>query len=283
MKLHQVLTNGAFFRKVAVIVCKAVNGSTLCLTLVCCAALQSSPVLAYCPHRSFNEQAVIDSVVDGDTIRLGNHQLVRLIGVNTPEIHYDGTPSEPMAQAAKDFLTRLLHDQKSVGLVFEPDTHDRYGRLLAHVFYSSNGSHSPVDIQQKILENGMGYWIAIPPNIAYLNCYQDAEARARQHHLGLWSRAYISPKNAADKTALVPGFQRLRGKITAVYRTRKSVWLKFNNQVALRIAVKDIHNFQMAALYALKGTTLTARGWLYKRDNKLIMPISLPDDMELQP
>lgn len=220
-------------------------------------------------------------VVDGDTVRLADHSLVRLIGVNTPEIHYDGTPSEPMAQAAKDFLATLLQNHKTVALAFEADTQDRYGRRLAHVFYGNN-SHALVDVQKTILEKGLGYWIAIPPNIRYLECYRAAEAAAKRKHLGLWGNAAFTPKNAADINALTPGFQRLRGTVIEVFRTRKSVWLKFNEQVALRIAAKDIHNFSMAQLYALKGKTLIARGWLYKHNNRLIMPIRLPAAMELQ-
>lgn len=250
--------------------------------MLCNAELLGLPAFAQCPQPLNKEYATVGSVVDGDTIRLTNHHLVRLIGVNSPEIHYDGTPSEPFAQNAKDFLTALLRDHKTVVLVDEVDTQDRYGRRLTHVYFKS-ASPKLVDVQQKILENGMGYWIAIPPNTRYLNCYQAAESKARHQHRGLWANASINLKKVAEKNTLTPGFQRLQGKVTAVYHTRKSVWLKFNDRVALRIAAKDIHNFNEGDLYALKEKTVIARGWLYKHDNKLIMPIRIPAAMELPP
>ena len=280
MKSQRVTTGGGFFRKVAAFAFIAARIPILCLALASGATLQTQAASAHCPVPSIKEHATVEEVVDGDTLRLANHRLVRLVGVNAPEIHYDGSPSEPWARAAKDFLMKLLHNHKTIGLEYETDTQDRYGRQLAHVFF--NDHDSPVDVQQKILENGLGYWIVIPPNTEYLNCYQAAESRARQRHLGLWSGAFATPKNAAEKNTLTPGFQRLQGTVVDVHRTKKSVWLKFNDQVVLRIATKDIHNFNMTAVYALKGQTLIARGWLYKHDQELIMPVRLPAALELQ-
>jgi micrococcal nuclease len=252
------------------------------VVLVCGALFQSNRAFGNCPAPVLNEQASISSIVDGDTVRLADRQLVRLIGINAPEIHHDGTPSEPLAQAAKHFLSSLLKNHKTVGLALEAETHDHYGRRLAHVFVSNSDSGSPVDVQQKILEKGLGFWVAIPPNTDYLKCYRSAEAVARQKHLGVWSNAYFKPGNASDKNTLRPGFQRLQGTISKIFRTKKSVWLKFNERVALRIATKDLHNFHMAALYALKGKNLVARGWLYKYKGRLIMAIRVPAAMELQ-
>ena len=259
------------------------NLAAVCIALAIASLGIANSVFANCGNPNIKEQAGVESVVDGDTIRLANHQLVRLIGVNTPEIHYDGTPSEPLALAAKDFLARLLRNHKTVGLAYEAETKDHYGRRLAHVFIDNGDSRSLVDVQLKLLENGLGFWVAIPPNIGFSSCYFAAEAKARQKNLGVWGDAYFNPKNAAEKTALKPGYQWLQGKIIAVYRTKNSVWLKFNDQVALRIAGKDIHNFEMSALYALKGKTLTARGWLHRQNHRLTMQIRLPAAMELQP
>jgi hypothetical protein len=37
-----------------------------------------------------------------------------------------------------------------------------------------------------------------------------------------------------------------------------------------------MHNFQRSELVALKGKTVTARGWMFKHKNRLTMQISHP-------
>ena len=269
MRFKLFAKKGAFLRKGAFFI-----GRGLLCAMVVFAGLVGSPVHAGpgCKAPVIQETARVKSVVDGDTIRLSDQKLVRLIGINSPEINHDGTNSQPLALAARDYLkTQLTQDQR-IGLVYGKESRDRHGRYLAHVFVEDGDSYR--NVQQLMLENGLAFWVAVAPNTRFQNCYQVAEEKAVKASLGVWRERYYLPKNAADIDAINPGFQLLQGKITATFKTKKFFWLKFNDTVALRIALKDIHNFDQSELSTLKGKTVIARGWVFKHKNRLTIQIS---------
>jgi micrococcal nuclease len=72
------------------------------------------------------------TVVDGDTIRLANGKTVRLLQIDTPELHGRAECFGALAAEA----TRRLLAGKRVTLVADPtlDDHDHYGRLLRYVY-----------------------------------------------------------------------------------------------------------------------------------------------------
>ena len=273
LKFSVFLKKGVFSRKDAFFIGRSLPGAVVMFAAIF-AVLFCSPGYAgsACLAPIIDETVGVQSVVDGDTIRLRNKKLVRLLGINTPEIGYDGADSQPLAQAAREFLQSQLKPHQRVGLVYGEEKHDRHGRYLAHVFVADGDSYR--NVQQLLLENGLAFWVAIAPNTRFLNCYQAAEAKAAKARLGIWREAYFEPKNAADIDALAAGFQLLQGKISATFETKKFFWLKFNDAVALRIAHKDIHNFDQTELAALKGKTVVARGWAFKHKNRLTMQIS---------
>jgi micrococcal nuclease len=77
-------------------------------------------------------------VVDGDTVRVrigGREQVVRLIGIDTPESVRPGVAVECGAKAASAALKRLARPGARVRVVSDPTqaTVDRYGRRLGYV------------------------------------------------------------------------------------------------------------------------------------------------------
>ncbi len=78
----------------------------------------------------------VTRVVDGDTLKVrvaDREETVRLIGIDTPELHRPGTPVECGARAAARAMEGLATGRQ-VTLVPDPgqDARDRYGRLLAY-------------------------------------------------------------------------------------------------------------------------------------------------------
>ena len=73
--------------------------------------------------------------IDGDTFDTGDER-VRLIGVDTPEIGYNGEPDEPGAQKAKRVTQRFL-DKNDVTLGRPATLHTRRltGPLLSGVCF----------------------------------------------------------------------------------------------------------------------------------------------------
>ena len=66
---------------------------------------------ASCKADRFDLSAKVKFVHDGDTIRLGTDEKLRLIGINTPELGHDDQKPEPYSWEAKKQLTQLLSQQ----------------------------------------------------------------------------------------------------------------------------------------------------------------------------
>ena len=132
--------------------------------------------------------------------------------------------------------------------------YDRYGRFLAHVFNLRREN-----LTRQLLLAGRGYQIAIPPNLAYLTCYLDAEGRARSAGAGMWSQG---PQEAASLRGDETGFHLLRGRVIEVNRSRRGLWLKLQGGLALHISWQDWKAFDLEDPQALKGRHLEVRGWL---------------------
>lgn len=113
----------------------------LTLLLAAAAVLGGRSVLT--PPAARVEGTVL-RVVDGDTVHVqvkGRDETVRLLGIDTPELHKPGTPVECGARGAARTLVTLASGRR-VRLVADPtqDKRDRYGRLLAYVVLRGTGT-----------------------------------------------------------------------------------------------------------------------------------------------
>lgn len=83
------------------------------------------------PSVPVGEQAVVDWVVDGDTLDLRNGGKVRLVQIDAPELHTDC-----YGRAALESLIDLAPKGTRVTIARDPglDAVDEYGRLLRYVF-----------------------------------------------------------------------------------------------------------------------------------------------------
>lgn len=136
----------------------------------------------------------VTRVIDGDTLKLSNGEKVRLIGVDTPELHYsdkllrdarrshgDIETIQELGRKALQF-TKGLCSNKNVWLEFDVEKRDKYGRWLAYV-YLEDGTFA----NAKILEEGYGHVMTIPPNVKYADYFLKLEKEARNTHKGLWA------------------------------------------------------------------------------------------------
>jgi endonuclease YncB( thermonuclease family) len=214
----------------------------------------------------------VTRVIDGDTIALKSGKTVRLIGINTPELAHRGKPEQSGAYAAKTYLQRLLaNGDWQVRICPGAETEDRYGRLLAHLS-DLNGS----SITSQLLRQGLGWAIAVPPNLSRLNCYLDAQSLAREDRLGVWKRP---PMNAASLQGNESGFHHLQGVIKRVGESRSSLWLNLEGGLALRITWQDWASFGIENPQRLLGRQLEAKGWLYRRKGKQRLQIRHPSSI----
>jgi len=75
---------------------------------------------------SEHEFAIVERVIDGDTVVIENKTSVRLLGINCPE------KGEMYSEEAKKFLEELVLN-KTIKLEFGKEKYDKYNRILAYI------------------------------------------------------------------------------------------------------------------------------------------------------
>lgn len=200
------------------------------------------------------------------------------MGVDTPEIGRDGAPHQPGAIRASEFLSNLLPEGATVALAYDAERRDRYGRVLAHVFAGGR------NVQALILEKGLGVPLTVLPNVAFLDCYREATHAAVVARAGLWGEEAYRPLRASDLAPDTRGYRVVRGKVTRRGDSRSSVWLDLDGgALALRIVREDLRWFEGFPLHRLVGTTVEARGRVYRQGGQLRIRIRHPADLTVLP
>lgn len=129
--------------------------------------------------------AVVEHVVDGDTVVVrtgGVEERVRLIGIDTPESVKPGTEVECFAEEASQRTGDLLPEGTEVLLERDVEVRDRYDRLLAYVYRSSDG----LFVNEALVIDGYAQPATYPPNLAHNERLMQAGREARETQRGLW-------------------------------------------------------------------------------------------------
>jgi micrococcal nuclease len=130
--------------------------------------------------------AVVARVIDGDTIDVairGRDETVRLLGIDTPEVHVDDGVPECFGPEAAAHTATLLPAGTEVRLERDVVGRDHYGRLLAHVYRLADG----LLVNAELLRRGYARPLTIAPNRALAQRYVAATITAEAEGLGLWS------------------------------------------------------------------------------------------------
>jgi len=122
--------------------------------------------------------AVVERVIDGDTVELDSGERVRYLMVDTPEV---SGGVECYGEEARTFNTQLVEGQE-IKLRYDVECEDRFGRLLAYVSVGDR------DVNKLLIERGFACVLYIPPNGADVRPeYQALENQAKQEGAGLWA------------------------------------------------------------------------------------------------
>jgi len=136
-------------------------------------------------------------IVDGDTIkaRIGDRtETVRYIGMNTPELHHPTKGVEPLAREATEANRKLVEGQ-TVRLELDVQERDRYGRLLAYVYFGD------MMVNAELVAQGYAQVMTIPPNVRHQELFLKLQREARLLQLGLWRGAGpLPPEPGASAT-----------------------------------------------------------------------------------
>jgi len=145
--------------------------------------------------KSYNyADILVERAVDGDTLKLENGERVRLIGIDTPEMHesdklyrdsqrtgQDVRTIQELGRRAYEF-TKKLAEGKRVSLEFDVEKYDKYDRLLAYVYLKKDGTF----VNAEIIKQGYASLMTIPPNAKYADLFLKLYQEARNNKRGLW-------------------------------------------------------------------------------------------------
>ena len=227
------------------------------------------------------EVVQVRHALDGDSLVLTDGRQVRLIGINTPEINPSSdkrkpaTP-QPLAREAQRFVATRVNGQ-TVTLHFETERTDRYQRLLAHVTLADGTS-----LEEAVLRAGLGWTVAIPPNVSELARLRAAETEARAARLGVWEKTEYRPVAAERLTTKDSGFLVLTGTVRAFRQSARNFYFELTPRVSLSVAREEWNRYFAAPAgpYAtpqiLIGHKIIARGWASTHAGKLRLRLTHP-------
>jgi len=162
------------------------------------------PLGIYCSHNTANDPSgkisipfgksytyddiFVKRAVDGDTLVLESGERVRLIGIDTPEMHESGKlyrdsrrtgmdirTIQALGKRSYEFTRKLLENQR-VRLEFDVEKRDKYKRLLGYVFLK-DGTFANAEI----VKQGYASLMTYPPNVKYVDLFKKLYKAAREN------------------------------------------------------------------------------------------------------
>lgn len=138
-------------------------------------------------------------VIDGDTFETEERQLIRLTGIDAPEIKNCNGPE------AKQALEQLVLNQNLyVKVIYRDGSH----RLISHV-YNDDGL-----VSEQMIKTGMAYSTGTAIKDPSLG---QAAAVAREAKLGIYSPKCTQETNPNSKTCVIKGNLRIPGNGDKTY------------------------------------------------------------------
>jgi len=215
-------------------------------------------------------------VLDGDTIELADGRRVRLIGINAPEIAHHNRPAEAGGDGAHTLLKKLI-DSDKVRLLLDRERHDRYERLLAHLF-----NEEGTNLNQQMVSKGAAYVVARPPNLKHIDSYLAAEQKAREAKLGIWQLDQFQITPASRARELRNSFRRLRTRLLGVERRKKYSELQLEGPLTLLVENSLLSESAKSPKLQrlLKGSPFVLRGWIGTRKGKPLIRLNHLSQLE---
>lgn len=147
------------------------------VVVVFCAGLWMKSYREKASMHSF--EAIVAKVVDGDTVWTDKGEKIRLLGIDTPELHHPDYPVQAFAQEAKDYVAGRILGKKCVFEYSDLDHYDKYGRTLAFIYLDGNL------VNAEIVKKGLGYASA-NRLISKTADFLVIENIAKKFRVGLW-------------------------------------------------------------------------------------------------
>ena len=124
-------------------------------------------------NSSTNRSYLVTRVIDGDTFEIEDGRIIRMIGINTPEL-----PGQYYSHQAKSRLNNLIN-LKRVKIEF--DGQGRYGRELGYVYVNGKS------VNEQMIKSGHAVSYRKYPH-EKTKKYNKIEDKAKRKKRGIWNR-----------------------------------------------------------------------------------------------
>ena len=124
-------------------------------------------------------------VYDGDTVVLEDGRRVRYLGIDAPEMGFDGEPPEFLAESARSFNENAVLGVP-VRLEFDRERKDHHGRWLAYVHLPDGRM-----LNAELLRRGLARVLAVRPNLKHFDRLLEVQREAMGNRAGVWSREAV--------------------------------------------------------------------------------------------
>lgn len=150
------------------------------------------------------DKAKVSKNVDGDTIRImldGKEEIIRMIGVDTPETVHPSKPVEYFGKEASNFTKKMLPVGSEVYVTYDWDPRDKYNRLLAYIWYKVDGIWVLHNLN--LIANGYGFaYTSFAFDDDYKQTFIEAERTARNEDRGLWKQENDNKQTTANTNGI---------------------------------------------------------------------------------
>jgi len=170
-------------------------------------------------------QAVVEQVIDGDTVILDGGEMVRYLGINAPEVRiWDGNKWVLRPQVfGKEAMSHneMLVKGKRVHLEYDQRKRDKYNRLLAYV------SVGEVFVNGELVKQGMALMDVRTPNLKYQKKFLDLQKEARHFQRGVWRKIADNTASHKDAHKYIGKIGVVEGEIVGVHLGKERLYLNF--------------------------------------------------------
>lgn len=227
------------------------------------------------------ETARVTDVVDGDTIRLATGAEVRLTGIQAPKLPLGrkGFRAWPLARDAKAALAAIIANRE-LRLDYTGRRHDRWGRLLAHVYAGKTW------LQREMLLRGLARVYTFSDNRAHAEALYAAERKARSAGRGIWALNWYRIRPAEHADSDIGTFQLVEGNVMGTAIVRGRAYLNFGadwrTDFTVSVSPKYMKLFRAARIdiISLRERRIRVRGWLVRRNGAMIS-VTHPEQIEI--
>ncbi|MDQ2072819.1 lamin tail domain-containing protein [Haloarcula sp. H-GB4] len=170
------------------------------------------------PEPRTEYRVAIDRIVDGDTVEIryqnGTTDTLRLLGIDTPEVHVETEPAEwegiPVTDGGRDHLRDWGHkaseyaraeleigEEVRIVIDDEADRRGSYGRLLVYVY--DDGELFNLELINQ------GYARFYDTTFDKRPQFQSAESDAQENDVGVWDYGQATPTETPTPTPVPDG------------------------------------------------------------------------------